>query len=96
MRVVWTDEAQRDAISHVQYIAGFNPHAAAGMLRRMHGAGNGLAAFPLRGRPKPDGTCELTLAYPYVIVYEVDENAATVTILRVWHGAQDRDGAAGT
>ena len=54
-------------------------------------AADGLASFPWRGRRglAPD-TRELVAASPYLLVYEVDEAAGVVSILRVWHGARDR------
>ncbi len=33
---------------------------------------------------------ELTAVWPYIIVYEVNSQAEEVSVLRVWHGAQDR------
>lgn len=90
MQVVWTDAAQDDVLHHTSYIAQFNPYAAAGLFHRLQGAGNGLALYPRRGRPGPHGTRELTLVQPYVLVYEVDDGAGKIVILRIWHGAQDR------
>ncbi|HWK45023.1 MAG TPA: type II toxin-antitoxin system RelE/ParE family toxin [Stellaceae bacterium] len=53
-------------------------------------AGDSLGVFPRRGRRgRIPGTRELVAAFPYLIVYEVTD-ADTVTILRVWHGSQDR------
>jgi toxin ParE1/3/4 len=46
--------------------------------------------FPYRGRPgRQAGTRELVIMPPYLIVYRVSGTEA-VTILRVWHAAQDR------
>ncbi len=36
------------------------------------------------------GTRELVIAFPYIILYEVDDDTDHVFILRVWHGAQQR------
>jgi len=52
-------------------------------------AGETLAEFPNRGRPGSiPGTRELVVIHPYVLVYEIRGEA--VHILRVWHGAQNR------
>ena len=46
--------------------------------------------FPRRGRPgRQKDTRELIAMPPYIIVYRVT-GADTVTILRIWHAAQDR------
>ncbi|HIJ63582.1 MAG TPA: type II toxin-antitoxin system RelE/ParE family toxin, partial [Rhodospirillaceae bacterium] len=50
----------------------------------------GLADFPERGRLRNDGAREIAIIPPYVIVY--DATPHRVTILRVWHGAQNREG----
>jgi toxin ParE1/3/4 len=43
-----------------------------------------------RGRlSRATSTCELVAVRPYVLVYETAEDGA-VSILRVWHAAQDR------
>lgn len=52
-------------------------------------AADSLASFPRRGRPgRVAGTRDLVAAWPYVTVHEV--GAEAVSILRIWHGAQDR------
>jgi len=46
--------------------------------------------FPHRGRRgQQAGTWELVVMPPYLIIYRVS-GADVVTILRVWHTAQDR------
>jgi len=91
MRVVWTESAQTDIARQVEYVAAFNPHAAAHLLRSLRTAGNSLSTFPRRGRSRPEGTRELAVVYPFVLVYRVDDDV--VTVLRVWHGAQERAAA---
>lgn len=89
MKVIWTETAIDDAQAHAAYIAPFNPHAAARIIRQLFAAGNSLAIFPRRGRARPDGHRELAVVHPYLLVYEVA--GEEVRILRVWHGAQERD-----
>jgi len=62
-----------------------------GFLRReLLLAGDSLAVFPRRGRDgRIAGTRELVAVVPYEIVYRF-EGEDSVTILRVWHAAQDR------
>ncbi|MDE1149094.1 MAG: type II toxin-antitoxin system RelE/ParE family toxin [Azospirillaceae bacterium] len=88
-QVLWSDDALSDIEVHVAYIDQFNPEAANRLARALLAAGHSLAMFPQRGRPglEPD-TRELTVAWPYVIVYRVRDDM--VEIARVWHGAQER------
>jgi toxin ParE1/3/4 len=60
------------------------------MAQELFVAAASLLTFPRRGRRGLlPGTRELLVVQPYVIVYEVDA-ADQVTILRIWHRAQDR------
>lgn len=73
-----------------RYIAAENPSAASRMARDLAVAGDGLGWFPRRGRPgRHPGTREWVVTPNYLIAYRVDEQDR-VTILRVWHTAQDR------
>jgi plasmid stabilization system protein ParE len=87
--VIWRVAARADLIRIVQYIAEENPVAARQVARELVLAGDSLTMFPRRGRRgRALGTRELVTIQPYVIVYETDGDA--VTVLRVWHGAQQR------
>ena len=87
MRVVWTRTAARGIQHAYDYLADFNPRAAAHVAETLRDEGNSLMHFPERGRPVP-GTAmrELVAAYPYIIRYRVDGD--TVVILRVRHSAR--------
>ena len=90
MSVILREDAVADVHLILQHIEIENPIAARRVARELLLAGESLAIFPRRGRPgRITGTRELVPIYPYVIVYEVAENDDT-TILRVWHGAQQR------
>ena len=90
MLVVWRARALADVSRIVRYIAADNPVAARKVGRELLLAGDSLTMFPRRGRPgrRPE-TRELVAMPPYIIVYRVT-GTDTVTILRVWHAAQDR------
>lgn len=88
MEVGFAPAAIADLIYIRDYIGRFNPAAAKRMADRLRSAAFGLAAFPERGRPRHDGARELMTIPPYVIVYDVAPGR--VTILRIWHGAQNR------
>ena len=90
MPVVWRARALSDVARIARYIATDNPVAAARVARELLLAGDSLMPFPRRGRPgRQSGTRELIAVGPYIIVYRVAGNEQ-VTIVRVWHGAQDR------
>ena len=91
MRVLWLAAARDDRRRIFGYLAERNPAAAARLVEALILAADGLASFPWRGRRglAPD-TRELVAVSPYLLVYEVDEAAGVVSILRVWHGSQDR------
>lgn len=89
MPIVWRTRALADISRITRYIAADNPIAAACVARELLLAGDSLVAFPRHGRPgRQAGTRELVVIRPYIIVYRIEED--TVTILRVWHGTQDR------
>ena len=82
--------ALADVSRIVRHIAADNPVAAKRVGREILLAGDSLVMFPYRGRPgRQAGTRELVVMPPYLIVYRVSGTEA-VTILRVWHAAQDR------
>lgn len=89
MRVVWTAGALRDLGAIRAYLQPFNPVAARRIARALLLAGDSLSLFPSRGRVGLEpGTRELVAVPPYVLVYEAGD--VEVTILAIWHGAQDR------
>ena len=91
MPVIFTAEALDDLTHIRQHIGRQNPHAATRVAVQLVAACDRLEYLPERGRPGlVSGTRELTVIWPYVIVYRI--SASSVEILRVWHGAQDRDG----
>lgn len=89
MKVAFSERALSDLLAIRTYIRHFNPSAARRVAERITVAAKDLGVFPLRGIMRPDGTREWALASPYVIVYEVVHDE--ITVLRIWHGAQNRD-----
>lgn len=90
MPVIFTDEAL-DNLSHIrQHIGQENPHAATRVAVQLVAACDRLEYLPERGRPGlVPGTRELTVIWPYVIVYRI--TPASVEIVHIWHGAQNRE-----
>lgn len=56
------------------------------MLNRLREAGDGLVAFPRRGRPVGGAIRELATVTPYIVRYAID--GEQVSILSVRHGRQ--------
>lgn len=91
MKVEWRPSALDDRDAIIEYLEPLNPHAAVNLLQALILAGDSLTLFPHRGRPGlAAGTRELVAVWPYLIVYEIDDDADTANILRIWHGARDR------
>lgn len=91
MRVAWRAAARDDQRRITAWLAERNKAAAVRVARALVAAADSLAVSPAKGRPgRAPGTRELSAVPPYVIVYEVDQAAGMVRILRVWHTAQDR------
>ncbi len=85
MRVIWSPSSLREVSRIYDYVADFNPRAAAHLAEKLIEAGDGLVTFPHRGRPVPGTPLrELVVVYPYIIRYRIAEDA--VYILRVRHG----------
>ena len=81
MRVIWSPAALGDVGRIYDYIVSFNPSAAERLARRLIEAGEQLERFPERGRPALAGTREMTIVWPYILVYEVVDD--TVNVLRI-------------
>lgn len=92
VRIVWPAPALADLTAIRAYIAEHNPTAAMQVAADIKAAAKALADFPHMGHEGEDGTREwiVTRRRDYVLVYDVDEDADVVIILRVWHQKQDR------
>lgn len=89
MPVVITSPAFGDLRAIQSYIGDESPRAASRIAIALLAACDSLEHLPECGRPgRKSGTRELTIIWPYVVVYRVKDDL--VEILRIWHGAQDR------
>ena len=89
MPVRFSSEALADLSDIRNYIGDRNPAAASRVAIQLVAACDALEHLPERGRPGlVEGTREITLIWPYVIVYRLQ--ADDVEIVRIWHGAQHR------
>ena len=90
MPVIFSAEALADLVDIRTYIGNDNPYAASRIAVQIVAACDRLEYLPERGRPGlVSGTREITTVWPYVIVYRIRPDE--VEIVRIWHGAQERD-----
>jgi addiction module RelE/StbE family toxin len=93
MKLIIRESAYADLERIYAWIARDSPVNAQSVVRRIDSAiEDKLTFFPFMGRRgKTPGTREwLVHGLPYVIVYKVDEAADELTVLAIFHGAQDR------
>jgi plasmid stabilization system protein ParE len=93
LKVIIRESACDDLEKIVGWIANDNPTSAQSVAERILDAiENKIPFFPRIGRAgRIDGTREWILrGLPYIIVYRFDEVREAVTILGVFHGAQQR------
>jgi len=83
--------ALRDLYRIRDFIARDNPAVAVSFCQKLLDRAEALREFPERGghlRERPGA--RFSVVGSYLIVYRVDQAAATVRILRFWHGARER------
>jgi len=92
-RVVWSDTARDDYFQILRFIADDNPDAAERVVQTIEKTGNALALFATGHPGRVSGTYEKSVArLPYIIVYALNDDATTVTILQVIHTSRDWPG----
>lgn len=92
MKVIVEEAAAADLDDAIRWISADSPRAAAKMRRRIVARINQLSNPRLSGMGRLgqiQGTREL-LAWPYVIVYTVDQGAGRILVRAILHGARDR------
>jgi addiction module RelE/StbE family toxin len=83
----WREPARADLLAIVGYIADDNPDAAQALKDELEKKAAELAKFPqMYQQGRVAGTREMVVRQNYIVVYV--EDAATVSILRVLHAAQ--------
>ena len=90
MRIRWTQAAIADLCSISDYLEEHRPYYRQSTMRAIHQTIYGLRRFPKRGRiGDEEGTREIPFSpLPYIAVYRVRDD--TIHVLRIYHGAQDR------
>ncbi|MCA3628291.1 MAG: type II toxin-antitoxin system RelE/ParE family toxin [Methylobacterium sp.] len=89
MKVVWTVRAVEDLIEIADYVSEHHPDAAMALRDRLRSAIEGLADFPMAGRPgRVAETRELIVpGSNYLVPYRVHQGR--VEILAILHAARD-------
>ena len=87
--VVWTEEAVANLDAIASYISVFNPASAERLAQRLIALADSLADFAERGRDAGNGRREISVVWPYILRYRVEEQR--VIVLRIRHGAQRPD-----
>ena len=90
-QIVWSRAALTDLHDLVRYIARDNREVARRFGDRMISKVEALGMFPRIGRIVPefrDDKLREIILTPYRIVYEIDDLAMTLSILRIWHGSR--------
>jgi toxin ParE1/3/4 len=92
MKVLLDAKAVDDLQGIFDWIAEGSPRAADTVISRIFESVERLGAFPELGRIGRDpGTREWVIpGLPYIAVYEVDREGDQLTVIAVFHGAQDR------
>lgn len=89
--IIWTQSALDDLRELVRYIAADDPIAAERFGNAVIKRVEGITSFPRIGRVVPEIGNELlreVILAPYRIVYELDDSAEQIAVIRVWHGAR--------
>ena len=90
MKVALTEAAEADLAAIYAFYAERSGPAADRVLGTILHAINGLALFPLMGRPGdvPTTRERVVTRYPYRIIYHIDEAKEVIEVWRVLHAAQ--------
>jgi toxin ParE1/3/4 len=86
-KIVWTEEAIEHLEAIAAYVSVYDRAAAERLAQRLVELADSLAEFPDRGRDAGDDRREMTVVWPYVLRYRVEQEL--VVILRIRHGARD-------
>ena len=92
MKVRFSRLSRTQLVAIHNFLSERNPAAAHRAGRAIWEAIEVIRAFPFAGRVgrAPDTREWVIAGFPYIVVYEVDEGQSEITVLGVFHGAQDR------
>ena len=92
-RIVWSEIALTDLRELVHYIARDDRQVAKRFGDLIVAKVESLQTFPRMGRIVPeyrDDRLRELIITPYRIVFETDDSAMTLSVLRIWHGARGK------
>ena len=94
MKIVFDPRAVEDLERIYDFIAADSPINARAVIDRILSSVEKLGAFPQMARVgRVEGTREWVIPrLPYIAVYKIDMERDVLTVIAVFHGAQDRDG----
>jgi addiction module RelE/StbE family toxin len=88
LKLIWSRRAKTDLREIREGIRKglHNPSAAKNVSTAIIKTARQLKRFPFMGHPGDDGTREMLVTdYPsYLLIYDVDETAKTVTVVTIW------------
>ena len=93
--MVWrlkrTERAESDLFDIWAYIAADNPAAADRQVTKLSDVFDATRDFPHSGRPTPEISPQhrVLTCGSYLLVCHIDDEAQTITLVRVLHGARD-------
>ena len=90
-RVDWSKAALADLRDLIRYIARDDPQVAKRFGDLLVAKMNSLHTFPRTGRIVPEYRNDLVrelIVKPYRLVYQIDDESMTISVLRIWHGAR--------
>jgi toxin ParE1/3/4 len=89
MKLRYTRPARTDVTSILDYVSDFSPQAAKRVRARIQAVTDLLRRHPMAGKATDNPTIRrmTTAPYPYVIFYEVTNDAVVIHAVR--HGARD-------
>ena len=90
--IVWSEEARREYLGALRYLAPRNPHAALRLRDRIDAAVEDLAERPGGRRGRVEGTFEKIIPkFPYIVAYAMraTKRGGRIVILGVIHTSRD-------
>lgn len=90
-KVIVTPTAELDLVEGAEYIARDSNAAARKWLYELRQMAESLATMPLRfGRAREGAPYRQVIVHSHRVIYRVDEELQTVTVMRFYHAARRR------
>ena len=89
LRIIWTETATSDLRVIALFIAQDNQQAAVNLAQKIFDHIEKTAKSPQSNRMVPekeDDSIREIILRPYRIIYQIDAEQKSITVLRIWHG----------